>query len=160
MSINEKLNELGISLSEVGDLSPYVKSYTVAGKMIYTSGLIPFNADGSIAKGKVGLDYTTEEAKVYVKNITVQLLSALNQAAGGLENIKQIVMLQCFANAVADYDEHAVLFNAASEMFTEVLGDAGKHARFALGMGSLPMNVPVEIAVTAEMKQKSIERRN
>lgn len=87
-----------------------------------------------------------------MRDVAAQLLCALKTAAGDLDNIGQIVMLQCFANAVSDYSEQSVLFNPASELFTAVFGESGKHARFALGMGSLPMNVPVEISVIAEMK--------
>lgn len=152
MDVESRLKNLGISLSDASDISDDVTAYRVAGKMIYTSGLIPHNPNGSIAVGKVGTDISTEKAAEYVHDVAVQLLSALNAAADGLDNIKQIVMLQCFANAAADYTEQSKLFNPASELFSSVFGENGKHARFALGMGSLPMNVPVEISVIAEMK--------
>ncbi len=151
MNREEQLNQLGITLEIAQDLTKDVASFCVAGNMIYTSGLVPHNLDGSIAHGKIGKDYTTAQAQVFVKDVAVQLLSALKTAAGDLDNIKQIVMVQCYANAVVDYSEQSGLFNPASELFTTVFGECGKHARFALGMGSLPMNVPVEIAVIAQM---------
>lgn len=143
---------LGIELGEAQDISSDVAAFRKAGKLIFTSGLVPHEPDGSIARGKVGQDYTTQQAQAYVLDVAAQLLCALKTAAGDLDNIGQIVMLQCFANAVSDYSEQSVLFNPASELFTAVFGESGKHARFALGMGSLPMNVPVEISVVAEMK--------
>lgn len=152
MNKNDILKELGISLAKTSDISHDIASFKVTGKLIYTSGLIPHNPDGSIASGKIGRDYTTAQGQSFVRDVAAQLISALDTAAGGLDNIKQIVMLQCFANSVADYSEQSLLFNPASEIFTSVFGDDGKHARYALGMGSLPMNVPVEIAVIAEMK--------
>ena len=135
---------LGIELGEAQDISSDVAAFRKAGKLIFTSGLVPHEPDGSIARGKVGQDYTTQQAQAYVRDVAAQLLCALKTAAGDLDNIGQIVMLQCFANAVSDYSEQSV--------FTAVFGESGKHARFALGMGSLPMNVPVEISVIAEMK--------
>ena len=131
---------LGIELGEAQDISSDVAAFRKAGKLIFTSGLVPHE------------DYTTQQAQAYVRDVAAQLLCALKTAAGDLDNIGQIVMLQCFANAVNDYSEQSVLFNPASELFTAVFGESGKHARFALGMGSLPMNVPVEISVIAEMK--------
>lgn len=87
-----------------------------------------------------------------MRDVAAQLLCALKTAAGDLDNIGQIVMLQCFANAVSDYSEQSVLFNRPRNCSPPCSASPGKHARFALGMGSLPMNVPVEISVIAEMK--------
>ncbi|MFR3290563.1 MAG: RidA family protein [Lachnospiraceae bacterium] len=144
---------LGIELGEAQDISSDVAAFRKAGKLIFTSGLVPHEPDGSIALRKSGPGlYHTAGPGIRVRDVAAQLLCALKTAAGDLDNIGQIVMLQCFANAVSDYSEQSVLFNPASELFTAVFGESGKHARFALGMGSLPMNVPVEISVIAEMK--------
>jgi enamine deaminase RidA (YjgF/YER057c/UK114 family) len=151
MKREDILKELGISLPKCSGISQEVAAYKVAGKLIYTSGLVPRNPDGTFVAGKLGREYTSAQGQAFVKDVAVQLLSALQDAAGGLDNIRQIVMLQCFVNADPGYSEHSLLFNPASELFTSVFGEDGRHARYALGMSSLPMNVPVEISVIAEM---------
>lgn len=152
MKRESTIKAMGIELGDCGDISRDVASYRIAGKLVFTSGLVPRNADGSMARGKVGLDFTTEQAQEHVRNVAIQLLGALKAAAGDLDRVKQIVMLQCYANALTDYTEQSVLFNPASELFTGVFGEAGRHARFAVGMGSLPMNVPIEISLIAELE--------
>lgn len=153
MKIAEKLAELNIKLTPAEDISPAIGAYAKTGSLIFTSGMVPPATNGVRPKGKVGREFTTVEAQKYVRETAIELLGVLDTAAGSLDNIKQIVSLQCFVNSVPEYTEQSILFNTASDLFYEIFGEKGKHSRYALSMGSLPMGVPVEIAVIAEVEE-------
>lgn len=152
MTMEEKLSQLHIQLKESKDISKDVSAYVRTGSLVFTSGMLPFQKDGSVPKGRVGQDFTTEQAQTFVRDVCVELLSILNDAACGLDHVRRIVMLQCYVNCTPDYMEQSVLFNTASDLFGAIFGEKGKHARFALGMNALPMNVPVEISLIAEVE--------
>ena len=152
MKIEEILSELNIKLRKTEDISKEIASYVRTENLVFTSGMIPHNADGTVPKGKVGREFTTEQAKSFVYDVGIELLSILNTAAGGLDKVRRIVYFQCYVNSVPEYTEQSVLFNTISELFYKVFGERGKHSRFALSVGSLPMGVPVEVALVAEVE--------
>jgi enamine deaminase RidA (YjgF/YER057c/UK114 family) len=116
------------------------------GDMVYLSGQGPKNPDGSIPSGKVGKEFTTEQAYEYAKNTGLGLLAAMKEAAGSLDKV-EVVKLLGMVNGVPDYGEQPKVINGCSDLLVAVLGENGRHARSAVGMGSLPNNMPVEIEV-------------
>jgi len=149
--IDGRLKELGIELpiatKPVANFVPCVQT----GNTLFVSGQVTAWNGAYRHIGKVGAEITLEEgqkaARVCALNVLVQARAHL----GDLDRITRIVMVQGFVNAVPDFTEHPKVVNGASDLFVQVFGEAGKHARFALGVGSLPFNVAVEVAAVLEV---------
>lgn len=144
MTPEQKLASMGLALPKlptpVGNYVPF----KLDGRTIYCSGQGPRTADGRMLTGKVGLEVTIEEAQERAKLIGLGLLAAAKAAAGDLAKIEVIKVLG-MVNAVPDFKEHPKVINGCSDLFVDVLGERGRHARSAVGMGSLPSNISVEI---------------
>lgn len=144
MSAEAKLAELGLKLPSVAaPLANYVR-FKRAGDLVFLSGQGPRNADGSIPSGKVGREFTTEQAYAFARDTGLGLLAAMKEAAGSLDKI-EVIKLLGMVNAVPDYGDQPKVINGCSDLLVAVLGENGRHARSAVGMGSLPGNMPVEI---------------
>lgn len=144
MNPEEKLASLGHSLPVVGKpLFSYVP-FRRDGNTVYISGQVPRHADGSLTKGKVGEALDLEAAREAATLCALHVLAVAKAAAGSLEKVE---MLKVFGmvNAIPTFGEQPKVIDACSNLLVEVLGERGKHARSAVGMGSLPSNVPVEI---------------
>jgi enamine deaminase RidA (YjgF/YER057c/UK114 family) len=146
MQLPEKrLQKLGIILPEypspVGNYTPFV----LHDNLIFLSGQGPVLEDGTKATGKVGLDVTTVQAYEHARRVGMVLLSVIREALGSLDRVEQVVKLFGMVNATPDFAEHPKVINGCSDLFSEVFGDHGKHARSAVGMGSLPGQITVEI---------------
>ncbi|MDP3173050.1 MAG: RidA family protein [Phenylobacterium sp.] len=140
----ERLRDLGLELPAlVTPLANYV-SWKRAGELIFLSGQGPRGADGERIVGKVGHDVTVELACDCARQIGLGLLAAAQAAAGGLERVEVIKVLG-MVNATPDFREHPKVINGCSDLFVQVLGDRGLHARSAVGVASLPGGIPVEI---------------
>jgi enamine deaminase RidA (YjgF/YER057c/UK114 family) len=151
--IEQRLAELGITLAAVpAPLASYVP-YTRSGNLVYTSGHVPFTDDmKGLHKGKVGLDFTVDEGAVFARRVGTLLLSTVQNSAGGdLDKVKKIVKIVGFVNCPADFTQQPEVINGCSNLLLEVFGEAGKHARSAVGTNSLPRNVPVEIEMIVEL---------
>ena len=144
MSAEQKLAELGLTLpplpKPVGNYVPFKR----AGDLIFLSGQGPRRADGVPISGKVGRDVTIEEAYEHAKLIGLGLLAAARQAAGDLDKVEVLKVLG-MVNAVPEFTDQPKVINGCSDLFVAVLGERGRHARSAVGMGSLPNQIPVEI---------------
>ncbi|WP_332683855.1 RidA family protein [Bosea sp. (in: a-proteobacteria)] len=146
MSAEQKLKELGLSLPEVpSPVATYV-SFKRIGDMVYLSGQGPKRADGSYPTGKVGAGVSIEDAYEHAKHTGLGLLAAMKKAVGSLDKV-EVVKLLGMVNAAPDFADHPKVINGCSDLFVAVLGDNGRHARSAVGMGSLPNNMTVEIEV-------------
>src|SRR5262245_12036767 len=144
MNPEAKLASMGLVLPEVREpLANYVP-YKIGGDTLYLAGQGPRRADGSHITGKVGEDVTVEEAYAHAKLIGLGLLAAAKAAAGDLSRIEVLKVLG-MVNAVPEFTDHPKVINGCSDLFVTVLGERGRHARSAVGMGSLPMNISVEI---------------
>jgi len=144
MSAEQKLTELGLTLPTLGSpVANYVR-FKRAGDIVYLSGQGPKNPDGSIPSGKVGKDFTTQQGYEFAKNTGLGLLAAMKEAAGSLDKV-EVLKLLGMVNGVPDYGEQPQVINGCSDLLVAVLGENGRHARSAVGMGSLPNNMPVEI---------------
>jgi enamine deaminase RidA (YjgF/YER057c/UK114 family) len=144
MSADEKLAELGLELPNVptplGNYIPFRRD----GDVIHLAGQGPRRLDGTLITGKVGRDVTAEQAYEHARLVGLGLLSAAKQAAGSLDQIEVLKVLG-MVNAVPDFGDHPQVINGCSDLFVSVLGARGRHARSAVGMGSLPNGITVEI---------------
>jgi enamine deaminase RidA (YjgF/YER057c/UK114 family) len=152
-TIASRLEELGITLpTPAKPVANYV-AYTVSGNLVFISGQVPYGPNGIEYQGKVGADLTTEDgvaaARLCAINILAQLRAALD---GDLERVVRCLKLGGFVNTVPDFADHPAVVNGASDLMVEVLGDRGRHARFAVGAGSLPLNVAVEVDAIFEVR--------
>ena len=145
MSAEENLKKLGLTLPElpkpIGNYVPWKRN----GNTIYLSGQGPRKPDGSHHSGKVGKDVTIEQAYEHAKLVGLGLLAAAREAAGG--SLDQVEMLNVLGmvNAVPEFTDQPKVINGCSDLFVAVLGERGRHARSAVGMGSLPNQITVEV---------------
>jgi enamine deaminase RidA (YjgF/YER057c/UK114 family) len=153
MSVEQRLKELKIALPQVGAaMGNYVHARRV-GNLLYLSGKGPQYPDGRMPKGKLGAGMAVEEGYRHARQVGLVLISALKDALGGdLERVDAIVKVLGMVNAAPDFEEHPKVINGCSDLFVEVFGDKGRHARSAVGMSSLPAGIPVEIEVIVAVK--------
>lgn len=153
MSIEDRLNELGITLpAPSGPVANYLP-FVVTGKLVVISGQVPMAEDGSmLLTGKVGVEVTPEQANAAARVCGLQIIAHLKAACGGdLDRVRRIVQLGGFVNCVEGFAGQPEVINGASDLMVEVFGDNGKHARAAVGVNALPRNVPVEVDALAEI---------
>jgi enamine deaminase RidA (YjgF/YER057c/UK114 family) len=152
MSIEERLQELGITLPEPNTpLANYVP-FVVAGNLVSVSGQVAMEDGAAKWIGKVGEGVTLDEAIAAARACAVQIIAQLNAACeGDLERVRRIIRLGGFVNCVDGYTNQPLILNGASDLMVEVFGDKGRHSRAAVGTSSLPLNVPVEIDALAEI---------
>jgi len=115
------------------------------GSLIYLSGQGPRTHDGTLMTGKVGVDVSVEEAYLHARLTGLNLLAVLKAELGELDRVTDVVKLFGMVNAAPDFGHHPAVINGCSDLFVAVFGDRGRHARSAVGMGSLPDNITVEI---------------
>ena len=144
MTPEAKLAAMGLTLPEIPmPMANYV-SFKRDGRTLYLSGQGPRRSDGSMATGKVGRDVSTEEAYEHAKLVGLGLLAAAKAAAGELSKVEVLKVLG-MVNAVPEFTDQPKVINGCSDLFVAVLGERGRHARSAVGMGSLPLQITVEI---------------
>ena len=146
ISPSERLRELGFSLptprKPVANFLPYKRE----GDLLFLSGQGPVSADGVRHTGKVGFDVTIDEAYAHARLATLNLLAVANVALGTIDRIRGIVKVLGFVNAVADFADHPAIINGCSDFLISVFGpERGMHSRSAIGAGSLPNRISVEI---------------
>ena len=152
VDVNKKLQELGIQLTE---LKPPIANYVKAvqtGKLLFLSGHIPDEVVGKKTRGKIGSQLTIEEGKEAARLTTIGLLSTLQYYSGNLNNVKRIVKVTGMINADSSFTQHPTVMNGCSDLLVAVFGEAGKHARAAVGMASLPLDAAIEIEMIVELK--------
>jgi enamine deaminase RidA (YjgF/YER057c/UK114 family) len=144
MPAEDKLRELGLALPSVPTPVANYVPFKRAGDVVYLSGQGPRKADGSYHTGKVGRDVTWEEAYEHAKITALGLLAAAKTAAGSLDKV-EILKVFGMVNGAPEFADQPKVINGCSDLFVKVLGERGRHARSAIGMGSLPNNMTVEI---------------
>ncbi len=146
------LTELGIELKTPSSpVANYVNAVRT-GNLIFLSGKGPSKPEGGYITGKVGEDLTVEEAYAAARLVGVNQLSVLKAELGNLNRVKRIVKVLGMVNAAPDFGDQPEVINGFSDLMVAVFGDRGKHARSAVGMGSLPRNIAVEIEVIVEVE--------
>ena len=148
-SADDNLNRLGITLPDAPAPAANYVPYVVAGNMVYVSGQLPL-VDGKLSvTGHVGKNVSTEEAAGQARLCAINLLAQLKAACGGdLSRVKQVVKLGGFVACTDDFQIQPEVINGASDLMVEVFGDAGRHARFAVGSNTLPRGTCVEVEGT------------
>ena len=145
MTIDQRLAELGIALpAAAAPVAAYVPAVEVGG-MLHVSGQISFAEDGSLIKGRLGEDVDLDGGIAAARRCGIMLLAQLKAALGSLDRVERIVKLGVFVNSTPDFTDQPKVANGASELMAEVFGEAGKHARSAVGVASLPLGVAVEV---------------
>lgn len=146
-----KLAGLGIVLRGQGTpVANYVHAVR-AGNLIFLAGKGPKQANGENVVGKLGAELTTEQGYTAAREVAINQLSVLKAELGNLNKVKRVVKVKGMVNAVADFTDHSKVINGYSDLMVAVFGDAGKHARAAVGMGSLPGNMAVEVEMIVEV---------
>jgi Putative translation initiation inhibitor, yjgF family len=150
VSVADRLAELGVALPAVAKpVAAYVPA-TVTGNLVFTAGQLPF-VDGALpATGKVGAEVTPEDAAGYARTAALNALAAIDQAIGSLDRVTRIVKVVVFVASPPDFTGQPGVANGASEFLGEVFGEAGRHARSAVGVPVLPLDSPVELEIIAE----------
>ncbi len=144
MSVEARLTELGLTLpTPAAPVASYVAAVEACG-MLYISGQLPF-ADGAVMTGKLGDMHTIEDGQAAAKACALMLMAQMKQALGSLDRVERIVKLGVFVASTADFTDQPKVANGASDVMEAVFGDAGKHARAAVSVPSLPLDAMVEI---------------
>jgi len=149
--VDDRLAELGITLP---DVVPPVAAYVPAarsGDLIYTSGQLPMVEGKLVATGKVGAEVDAETAKSLARTCALNALAAVRAEVGDLDRVRRVVKVVGFVASVPTFTGQPGVVNGASELFGEVFGDAGRHARSAVGVAALPLDAPVEVEVVVEV---------
>lgn len=151
MSAEKRLKELGIDLGKVSaPVANYVNAVRT-GNLLFLSGKGPRAVNGARPKGKVGREYSVEEGYQHARTVGMDLLAVMRSELGSLDRVKRVVKVLGMVNATPEFEDQPKVINGCSDLFVEVLGERGKHARSAVGMGSLPMGIPVEIECIVEV---------
>ena len=151
MSIKDRLTELGITLPTVPEpMGNYVHAVRT-GNLLFLSGKGPRKAEGGVSTGKLGEDVTLEQGYQDARSVGITLLAVMENELGSLDGVRQIVKVLGMVNSAPDFTDHPKVINGCSDLFVEVFGDKGRHARSAVGMGALPGNITVEIEVIVEV---------
>ena len=152
MQIENRLKDMGIELppavSPVANYVPAVRS----GHLVFLSGHGPFDEAGALITGKVGADLTVEQGYQAARRVGIGLLGSLKAEIGDLNNVNRVVKLLGMVNCGPEFTDQPKVINGASDLLVEIFGDKGKHARSAVGMNALPMNIAVEIEMIVEVE--------
>ena len=152
MKTEEKLTQMGLTLpTPAAPAGNYVGAVRV-GNLLFVSGHGPRRQGESYITGKVGRDLTTEQAYEVAKIVMLNCLASVKREIGDLDRVKRIVKLLGMVNCTEDFTEQPKVINGASDLLVTLYGDAGRHARSAVGMQQLPMSIPVEIEMIVEVE--------
>ena len=152
MSPEERLTRLGLELPEVvAPLASYV-SAARSGSLVYTAGQLPMVKGELVATGKVGAEIDPEQAAELAKVCALNAIAAVRAEVGELSRVRRIVKVVGFVASAPDFSGQPQVINGASDLLGEVFGDAGRHARSAVGVAVLPRNAPVEVELIAEVE--------
>ena len=151
MKTEQRLKELGIELpTPTTPMGSYVNAVRT-GNLLYMAGKGPGLPGKPLPVGKVGRDFSIEQAKGFARDTGLSILAAIKAELGDLDRVVRIVKVLGMVNATSEYGSQPEVINGCSDLFVEVFGERGRHARSAVGMGSLPRGIPVEIEVIVEI---------
>ena len=153
MNADQRFAALNLELPPAPKPVGVYKPIVIVGNLAYLSGHGPLRPDKSLIIGRVGADLSLEEGKLAARQVGLALLATLLAQLGSLDRVARVIKVLGMVNATPDFEQHPKVINGASELFAEVWGqDNGVGARSAVGMGSLPDNIPVEIEMIVELK--------
>jgi enamine deaminase RidA (YjgF/YER057c/UK114 family) len=152
MSIEQRLAEIGITLPQpAAPVAAYVPAVE-AGGLLYISGQISFAEDGSLIKGRLGEDMDLEGGQAAARRCGIMLLAQMKAALGSLDRVARVVKLGVFVSSDRDFTDQPKVANGASELMQDVFGEAGRHARSAVGVPVLPLGVAVEVDAIVQIR--------
>lgn len=149
-AIEARLGELGITLPDAPAPAANYVPFVITGNLLFVSGQIAQGPEGPI-RGKLGESMGIEEGQAAARACALALIAQARAATGDLDRIARVVKLTGFVNATPDFVDHPKVVNGASDLFVEIFGDRGRHARAAVGSASLPLGVAVEIEGVFEL---------
>jgi enamine deaminase RidA (YjgF/YER057c/UK114 family) len=150
VGIADKLAEMGLTLPPRRSVGSYVAAVQT-GDLLFVSGGGPMHPDGSFVTGKVGGDVNIEDAQHAAKLCALYCLSSIKEAVGDLDRIQRVVKLLGFVNSAPGFSQQHVVMNGASDLLISLLGENGRHARSAVGVAELPMNISVEVEMIVQL---------
>ena len=149
-AINDRLTELGITIPTLAAPAGAYLPFAVTGNLVFTAGQLPFTDGALPATGKVGAEVAADEAKLYARTAVLNALAAVEAAIGSLDRVTRVVKLVGFVSSDPSFTGQPGVINGASEVLGEIFGEAGKHARSAVGVAVLPLDSPVEVELIVE----------
>lgn len=150
-TIDSRLKNLGISIPEAAAPAANYVPFAQSGSLLLTSGQLPLEGGKLVHTGQIGDELTVAHGQAAARACAVNILAQAKASLGDLGRIKRIVKITAFVASTPDFMEQHLVANGASDLLVAVLGDAGKHARSAVGVASLPLNAPVEIEAIIEV---------
>jgi enamine deaminase RidA (YjgF/YER057c/UK114 family) len=153
--IEDRLLQLGITLPPLPAAMANYVPFTLAGNLLYVSGQGPKTKDEDWVRGQVGKDLTVQQAYEAARLTGIQILAVANGALGSLSRVKRILKVNGFVNSGPEFRDHPAVINGCSDLFVELFGDVGRHARAAIGVSSLPQGIAVEIEAILEVHPDS-----
>ena len=148
-----KLEALGYPIDQTTPEGKLVDPLSVVGVIVYASGQVPFKGDQLVSKGKVPSEVSREEATAAAALCAANVLRAVRRHFGSLDAIERVLRITGYVNSDDDFTDHHLIINGASQLVRDVFGDAGRHARTALGMAQLPLGASTEVEMILQMKQ-------
>ena len=155
MKTEQRLKELGIELAKPAPPIANFVSAVRTGNLLYLAGNGPGRPGQPLPSGKVGRDFTIEQGYEHARATGLNLIAVMKAELGDLDRVRRIVKVLGMVNATPEFGNQPEVINGCSDLFVEVFGDRGKHARSAVGLGSLPRGIPVEIEVIVEVEDGS-----
>ena len=151
MGAEARIKELKLELPPAPKpVATYIPAVQI-GNLLYVSGHGPLKSDGTMIAGRVGADMTLEQGKAAARQVGLAILSTMRNTLGSLDRVLRLIKVLGMVNAAADFKEHPQVVNGFSDLMVEVFGESGKGARSAVGMGSLPGNIAVEVEAIFEV---------
>ncbi|MBX3085678.1 MAG: RidA family protein [Anaerolineae bacterium] len=157
-SIEDRLAELGIVLPSASEPAARYANVVQVRELLFVSGKGPRGDQGVSPSGKLGKEYTTEQGYQFARQAGLEVLAVLKAELGSLDRIRRFVKVQGFVNAEPHFDQHHKVLNGCSDLFIEVFGDRGRHARSVLGANSLRDNLPIIIDTIVEVVDDEARR--
>lgn len=152
MNANDQFNALGLALPPAPKPLGVYKPCLIDGKHLYLSGHGPVQNDGTLIVGRIGKDLDLEQGKLAARQVGLTMLSTIQAHLGGLDKIKRVIKVLGMVNSTPEFEKHPYVINGCSELFAAIWGeDHGVGVRSAVGFGSLPGNIPVEIEALFEL---------
>ena len=152
MGAEAKLKKLGITLPpQPKPVANYIPSVRV-GKLLFLAGHVPIRDGKPTVRGKLGREFSVEEGYKVAREVGLSLLASVRAALGSLDKVKRVVKVLAMVASAEGFTDQSKVINGFSDLMVEVFGEAGRHARSAVGMAELPLGVPVEIEMILEVK--------
>lgn len=153
MSAEQRIKELGLELSSGSAPAGNYAAAVQSGDLLFLSGKAPHPIAGSVPKGRLGREYSSEEGYALARSACIELLAVIRSELGSLDRVSRIVELHGALNTTPDFEEHARVLDGASDLLVEVFGSAGIHARSVIGVSSLRKGLPLTLKATVEVKR-------